>query len=331
DRDGVGDLAIGVRSASAGGAKRGTVRIVSGKRRRLLSARIDGPEDYGFTGAALCSLPDQNADGWPELVVASPGESQARGIVRVHSGADLKVSITLRGRGAEDAFGTSLDRAGDMDGDGRVDLVVGSPNEAPHNPEHGTTRVFDARTGRVLRSVVGDVRFGRLGTRVCGLGDVTGDGRAEFAAAAPTRELAGAPDVGRVHVYDGETGATLYTLDGDGAGAFFGRSLAGGRDVDGDGWPDLVVGSPYSTSSRIKGRRGRLRGAVTVYSGPTGEPIQRVEGLSEGALGGWAVAVLGTGDDASAIAVGAPGRQETAPAPDDPDPRAGMLLLFEVD
>lgn len=336
DHDGVGDLAIGARTASGEGSKRGVVYFVSGRTHELLEQRLEGIENHAFTGASLATLDDLNGDGLPDLAVGSPGESERRGLVRVYDGRSLELIHTLRGRRAGDRFGASVASARDMDGDGFDDVLVGAPNEDRGHPESGTVRVFDGERGRLMRTIIATDRYSRLGTCVVGLGDVTGDGKAEFAASAPTRELGRMTDVGRVVVYDGKTGKPLYHLDGSRPGAFFGRGLAAGSDVDGDGWPDLVIGAPYdgapddgAPTENASGSRA-LRGEMLIVSGTDGEILQRVPGHADGALAGWSVALIGPRAYPAFVALGQPGRQSTLQNDGVRPPKSGVASMYEV-
>jgi len=114
-----------------------------------------------------------------------------------------------------------------------------------------------------------DVAYGRFGTALATLGDVDGDGTPDLAIGA-TRE-----GDGRVHVFSGATGASLYRVWPTGLcdefGCSFGAAIAAVPDTDGDGAPDLAVGSP---GERVGGRE--FAGAVYLFSGATGAPRWRL-------------------------------------------------------
>jgi hypothetical protein len=322
------DLVVGVRSASIGGTRRGAVRFFSGRERKPLAAALLGVEDHAFCGASLARLDDGDGDGRPELAVGSPGESVGRGLVRVYAPGSTEPRLVLRGRGSGDGFGTSVAAARDMNGDGHDDVLVGVPRESRSAPGSGAVRVFDGRNGRTLRTLWGTEPHGAFGERVAALGDVDGDGCAEFAVSSPSLDFADQVDVGRVEVFDGRSGLRLYLWDGPDSGGFFGRGLAGGLDVDGDGAPDLAVGAPYAL--RQGATRPQRSGAVSVYSGRTGLLLQTLSRAERGEFFGWSLAVLPRADDAigtRGLAIGAPGRRESRPDPGDPEPRPGHLRL----
>lgn len=328
DRDGFPDLVIGARSASGGGVQRGEVRCISGRTQRAIGRRIVGAEDRALAGSALALCDDMDGDGRAELAVGSPGEAQALGLVRVHSGLDFSVLHTFRGQRQGDLFGAAVASVGDLDGDGRGDLVIGAPNEGRTQPEAGAVRVYSGLQGRLTATRRGDQAYARLGSRVAGLGDVTGDGRAEWVAAAPTLEVGPDPDVGRVIVFNGRDASVLHTFEGGSAGEFYGRGLDAGADVNGDGWPDLLIGAPYARSDEEPD--GDRVGAVELRSGPTGERLQRFEGERAGRLLGWSVALLVDGERADGAAFGAPGRQETPPRTKSREAYPGRVRIHEV-
>ncbi|HYE94703.1 MAG TPA: T9SS type A sorting domain-containing protein [Rubricoccaceae bacterium] len=106
----------------------------------------------------------------------------------------------------EGRFGSALTFAGDVSGDGRSDLLVGSYDEDPPGgpPSAGRAYVFDAATGGLLRSLASpnEQERGYFGVTVAGGTDADGDGRGDFAVAA-SDEYPGPGQHGRVYVFSG--------------------------------------------------------------------------------------------------------------------------------
>lgn len=180
------------------------------------------------------------------------------------------------------SFGSVAASAGDVNGDGYVDVMVAapSPSLAP------LVRVYDGRTGAILYEYIGnDDSLGRsLGTA----GDLNGDGRDEFFLGASERDLPSMPSAGVVELRDGATGTLLRTLEGRAQAEFFGTSAAAIGDVNGDGKPDLAVGATGGDIGAVNA------GYVRVFSGADGAELYTLIGL--GASDGFGLSVAACGD-----------------------------------
>lgn len=186
------------------------------------------------------------------------------------------------GEGPGDSFGWVARRAGDLDGDGRSEVVVGAPG---HLGLRGKVYVYSAVSGALLWSVVGGVGD-RLGYTVASAGDLDGDGRSEILAGAPSA----APAPGRVLVLDGATGGVRFTLSAGAGGDRFGASVDAAGDVDADGVLDIIVGAVGATAF------GANTGAAYVHSGATGASLWSHQGFSAGQQFGSAVGTIGDRD-----------------------------------
>lgn len=142
-----------------------------------------------------------------------------------------------------------------------------------------------------LAAPEGSVGFGAAAT---GLGDITGDGRDDFAVS----------DSGRVYVYSGAAASIVRVLTDN--VALFGASLANVGDINGDGTPDLAVGSPRFDGSADLAINPE--GAVRIYSGADGSLLRSIFGTRENSGFGSVVAAAGVVDDDSVpdLVVGAP-------------------------
>lgn len=237
----------------------GLVRVFSGKTGKILY-QIDGKERGDRFGWSVCSAADHNSDRARELLVGVEGSSQRQkqaGAAQLFSGKSGQLLRTFRTGQEQDYFGTAVANAGDIDKDGRDDLLIGAWNGTNTDGDRtGIARVVSGRTGKTLLQVEGTTVHDRFGAAVVAPGDVDQDGFPDLAIGAPQEADKGS---GYVRVFSGKTGAILFTLIGEAIGDGFGTSLCAMGDRNEDGIPDLMVGAP--------GLRGR--GGWHVFTGPS--------------------------------------------------------------
>ena len=304
DGNGLGDLAIGAPGYNGVGR----VVLVYGQVPSPVLAQSPGLVLVGSTsfGYALAAV-DLNGDGADELAVGD--RELASGMGRIHVWAGMQGNPLGTNPAwsipapAGTGFGGALANAGDTDGDGFHDLLVGEPDFSTPQPRSGRVHVlFGGTTAAVVqpsRTVViaSPVAQARFGIRLFEGADFDGDGRTELVIAdAPAT---GAPTLHVLHVVD----------DGFSIGAAFTGGSAGGApplsaataDLDLDGLQDLVLGVPDGA------------GAIQLHTGiPAPEALDPsdalvIPGPPAGALFGDDVA-LGDfdGDGTPDLAVGRP-------------------------
>ena len=273
----------------------------------------------GLFGSSVSGAGDVNADGFHDFLVGSPAEDGVgvdSGAVRVYSGEYVanfnggtpvtsQVLMTLTGQAGGDHFGEAVGAVGDLDGDGSDDFLVGAPFQTMTASAEGVVHVISGATGAPLFLIAGGSAFDWLGFSVGGAGDVDNDGFVDmvFGAPAPTQVGGG---VEYVRVHSGQTGLSIHTFFADPLDdAQFGFDVAGGSDIDADGFGDLLVGERFFGND--------LRGRLHVFSGQSGGLIDRVEGASNEKLG-TSVAWMPDANDDSVpeIVVGGPGFQSSA-------------------
>lgn len=262
--------------------QRGRVEVCSGRTGKVL-LQIDGePGADGLGdrfGASLALMPDLDGDGTPELAVGAPldddGGSQS-GAISVHSLSDGALLARLAGPGLEARSGERLSCPGDLNGDGRPDLVSASAHSAQVRAWSGAWIAAIAAgqnpVGAPLLWSHTGAADSHLGRSLIALGDLDQDGTPDLAVGAP---FDGPPEArpGRLWLLSGRTGVALASLPGAAPGDRFGESLAGPGDLDGDGQPELAVGAPGAL-----GRRGRVA-------------VQRGQALAQLAQGGGGAAL----------------------------------------
>jgi FG-GAP repeat len=184
DGDGVPDLVVGARHA--GTAERGEAYAFSGQTgQRLLELRPPSTGvDFGYFFAT--GVGDTNGDGTPDLYVADFRDSTlgpSTGRAAVYSGVDGSELHAFVGSAHHEGLGPGRG-AGDVNGDGRPDLAVGSFMSSDGAPEAGQVELYSGADGTLLRRITSTTRDEQLGFDVIGFDDVTADGVPEVLAAA---------------------------------------------------------------------------------------------------------------------------------------------------
>ncbi len=251
---------------------------------------------------------DVNGDGTDDFVVGDPRAVLSlgdTGRVRVYSGVDGSLLHALSGLTPGDRFGASVSAAGDVNGDGFGDFLVGIPLAAGPPGTSGEARVFSGADGSVLHVVTG-AAMGQTGLQVTGLGDINGDGLSDFAVREQLTPTSG-PVQAQVRVFSGADGSVLRTHITNPMGGGAMGSLANAGDVDGDGVNDLLVGEPDLMNNMVF--PPVIAGGVLVYSGASGTLIHSILGTGTTSKMGFDVASGGDldGDGLADLLVGAPG------------------------
>src|SRR5262249_4069322 len=153
------------------------------------------------------------------------------------------------GFASNDQLGTSVASAGDMNGDGFADIIVGAPLSDVGGVDAGRAYVFfGGRSPDAVADITmtGAAAGDQLGYFVAPAGDVNGDGFADAIAGAPFSDQGATVDIGRAYVfYGGPTadGVADFTMIGAAAGDNFGNAVAPAGDVNADGFSDVIVGA----------------------------------------------------------------------------------------
>lgn len=301
--DGRSEFMIGAPYADPGGQiDAGSVYIYSGLNGTLLQQKDGGAagDNFGWSAARAGTV---NADGIPDYIIGAPyadsGSMLSAGAAYVYSGAGGGLLYRKYGAMPSDNFGYSVDGVGNVNGDARSDFIVGAQYA---DSGRGAAYVFSGLNGDSLYHATGDTSNGYFGWAVSGVGDVNGDGRADFAVGAPYEEPGGVNSAGSAYVYSGMDGGLLRRVDGE-VGNLVGYSVAGAGDVNADGKDDVVIGAPGVPGNGFQ----TLAGAALVYSVMDGNLLHQSSGPEDTCAYGFDVGRVGdvNGDGRSEFIVGA--------------------------
>ena len=241
---------------------------------------------------------DVNRDGYVDVLVGAPGFDGATGRAYLYLGSATGLGSTptvtlVSPASAGGQFGASVASAGDVDGDGYADVIVGAPGlDSAAGRAYlylGSATGLGSTPAVTLPGMAGP--GGAFGTSVASAGDVNGDGYADVIIGAPASQLSPG---GHGYVYLGSatglgsTPAVTLTDGPSGAGAKFGSSVASAGDTNGDGYADVIVGAPAEN----------MTGTAFVYlgsaTGLSSSPVARYGG--HGSVGSWGAYVGSAGD-----------------------------------
>jgi hypothetical protein len=265
--DGRAEVVAGAPLDDAGGTNRGRVYVYPGP---LSSGTIllSGAEDESRFGFSVAAAGDFNGDGHPDLAVGAPlddgdadtadsGDNRGRVFIYLGGTAFPAGVITLTGTEPGGQFGFSVARAGDVDGNGSDDLIVGAPFEDAGGTDRGRAHLFlggENPSTTPYLTFSGSENGSRFGFAVSSAGLLNQDGYFDWMIGAPGDDNDGDTttdsglDRGRVFIYRGGPfpDNTVDTII-NGAEDFgqLGTSISDLLDIDLDGTDDIIVGAPF--------------------------------------------------------------------------------------
>ncbi|MEM8600388.1 MAG: FG-GAP-like repeat-containing protein [Bacteroidota bacterium] len=340
--DGFDDVIVGVRREGPGMSPEnaGRAYVFSGDGGTLLYTLISPNEEaFGEFGISVSDAGDVNDDGFDDVIVGAsfedPGFSPVEaGRAYVFSGKNGGLLYTLVSPNEEIAgdFGFSVSNAGDVNNDGRPDLIVGATFETNgRTGQNGLAHVFSGSDGGYLYTlaVPPGIDSAVFGAATSGAGDVNSDGFADLIVGDFLSGPTGSPDdAGRAYVFNGKSRSLLYTLasPNEEEGGWFGATVSDVGDVNDDGFPDLLVGAPREDPGTSPLGSGR----AYVFSGDDGALLYTLTSPNEEEGGNFGNSVSGVGDvnrdGAPDLLVGAPG-EGPGPGPVD----EGRAYVFSGD
>ncbi|KAI6658509.1 Integrin alpha [Oopsacas minuta] len=235
---------------------------------------------FGYMGYALTSGRILNSDE-DTIVSSGPRQNSHLGnifLISNDTSANLNTVLSLHGTTQDSYYGFSM-LAIDLNRDGMDELLVSAPMfSLPGTPEIGQVLVYP-NIGSGLgpaTTVIQDIQqipYSRFGTAIADLGDLNNDGYPEIAISAPYGNQAGS-----VFIYSGTpqgilSSQPIQTITGEEVGlergAAFGASVSGKRDIDDNGYNDILIGAYVNSSAFLL----RTLPVVTISITPSSNPV----------------------------------------------------------
>jgi predicted nucleic acid-binding Zn-ribbon protein len=334
--DGYGDILIGASDNDENGDTCGQVYLILGDRTGWYQDMDLGKADASwwgenkgdYAGFSVAGAGDINGDGFDDILIGAYGNDenndmggQAYIIFGKTDGWQMdmslaKVDASILGTDTAERFGYSVAGAGDVNGDGFDDMLIGAPGNDGMGEDGGRAYLFfgkadgwnmDMKDGNADAAFYGNNPYDNAGTSVAGSGDVNKDGYDDLLIGSPFNDDNGA-EAGAVYIIFGKISGwamdtDLKASDARLLGSFkddrVGYSVAGAGDVNADGYDDVIMGAYYSSCYGARNYAGQtflVLGKPTGWTNP--QTLDTADasfwGEHEKDTSGWAVS--GAGD-----------------------------------
>lgn len=305
-----------------------------------LGFSVSGESAYDWSGFSVASAGDVNGDGLDDLIIGAPcvdinndisdtgrsyvifGSPDASSInLNTLTQSQNTIGFTIDGQTTDELSGYSVASAGDVNGDGLADLIIGAVGSHPNGQPgagrayvaFGKTDNYSLQLSALTETSTGFVINGyasndSTGYSVASAGDVNGDGLADLIVGSPWGDPSGQASAGVSYVVFGKTdNLTVETLNltmgnntagfsifGQSSSDYSGYSVSSAGDVNGDGLADLVIGA-YGSDVGLKTNAGR---SYVVFGKTDSTPIMLSDFRLNSGTSGFLINGQNTGDRA---------------------------------
>jgi hypothetical protein len=276
--DGYADVIVGADEFDNGQMDEGWAFVYHGSARGLSATpawTAESDETFAYFGVSVGTAGDVNGDGYADVIVGAfdydNGQTSEGGAFVYHgsaAGLSATPDWTAESNQRYADFGYSVGTAGDVNGDGYADSIVGAPFYDGGQTSEGGAFVYHGSAGGLSTTpdwtAESDQADARFGVSVASAGDVNGDGYADAIVGAHQYNN-GQTSEGVAFIYHGDAAglstAPSRRAESDQTLAQFGRSVGTAGDVNADGFAELIVGAPYYDSGQFD------EGVVFVWRG----------------------------------------------------------------
>jgi len=281
---------------------------------------IEGNQIDAHLGQTVAAGGDVNGDGFEDFLVAGR-----------YDFGDGSTNVAYAYYGSAQGLGTqpdwttpndqpilyqylALGSAGDVNGDGYDDVVVGASQYTDDQDNEGRAYVYYGSANGLSTTpgwiTDGNQRIMYYGTAAADVGDVNGDGFDDVLVGAPYKTDETSDGVGEARLYlgsaNGLSTSPAWTVEGGGGWSYFGGLLNGAGDVNGDGYDDFIISAYFFSGTYYQGGRAFLY--LGSASGPASTPAWTAEGDQDYGHFGEFLASAGdvNGDGYDDVIIGAP-------------------------
>ncbi|OGQ06615.1 MAG: hypothetical protein A3G32_01840 [Deltaproteobacteria bacterium RIFCSPLOWO2_12_FULL_40_28] len=242
-------------------------------------ATMVGADQQDYLGKSVAGVGDVDADGYDDFLVGAPGNdttaSNAGRVYLIYGSSSLSGSLTLStrpyfvGQSASDSAGLRVAAAGDVNGDGMADMLIGAPSNDNGGSNAGAIYLIEGASYSGLMSAtttfVGESADDNAGYGISSAGDLDGDGLDDLIFGSYLNDD-NAIEAGKIYIFLGSSisGSSINlsdanaTMVGELERDYAGKSVSGGQDMNGDGLDDVVVSAKGYSRTNPNIDKGRV-------------------------------------------------------------------------